>query len=184
MKKKYFLFFILGSILIFNSCNRTPDLTKNEIYQILNEIIVDDSLRMYRICSKVDILPFTGDFVTEFNEYDKKFIQHQKIIFKDFKLEPNRLKWYSSRKKVFEFIQIDTICSKKSLYKISFPIISADRTKVLIEITEDCNCLLGGQGVKNLYVKQNGHWKRIKSYDRWISEKTIQNTSSQQLVIF
>jgi len=182
MKKIHFVFFILGSILIFNSCNRAPDLTKNEIYQILNEIIVDDSLLMYRICSKVDILPFSGNFVKEFTEYDKKFIQNQKILFKDFKLEPNKLKWYSPQKKTLVFMKIDTICNKESLYRISFPIISADRTKVLIEITQDCNCMLGRQGGKNLYIKQNGHWKRIKSYDRWISEKIIKSTCRQHAV--
>ena len=137
---------------------------------------------MYRICSKVDVLPFTGDFVKEFNENDKKFIQRQKLLFKDFKLEPNRLKWYSSRKKAFVFMKIDTICIKESLYRISFPIISSDRTKVLIEITQDCNCMLGGQSGKELFIKQNGHWKRIKSFDRWISEKIIKSTCRQQAV--
>ena len=32
--------------------------------------------------------------------------------------------------------------------------------------------MLGGQGGKDLYIKQNGHWKREKSFDRWISQNT------------
>lgn len=163
------LFFILLTTFLF-SCNRTPDLTKDEVYKILNEIIADDSLRLYTVCWQVDNLSVTDKY--GFSNQDKKFIERQNKIFKDFKFEPNRLKFYSRKKKDFDFAYVDTSCKVGIETRLSFPLISVDRQRVVIENTEDCHCMLGGQGGKDLYVKQNGHWKREKSFDRWISQNT------------
>lgn len=156
--------------IFFFSCNRTPDLTKDEVYKILNEIIADDSLRLHTICWQVDNLSITDEY--GFNSDDKKFIERQKNIFKDFKFEQNQLKFYSRKKQTYDFIYIDTSCKEGILNRLSFPLISADRQRVVIENTEDCNCMLGGQGGKDLYIKQNGHWKLEQSFDRWISQST------------
>jgi hypothetical protein len=144
-------------------------LTKDEVYKILNEIIADDSLRLYTVCWKVDNLSVTDEY--GFSNQDKKFIERQSKIFKDFKFEANRLKFYSRKKKAFDFAYIDTSCKVGIETRLSFPLISVDRQRVVIENTEDCHCMLGGQGGKDLYIKQNGHWKREKSFDRWISQK-------------
>ena len=157
--------------MLLYSCKSTPDLTGDEVYKILNEIIADDSLSIHRICWKFNELPLTGEYSTVFTQQDKRFITRQKSILTDSIIKPNKLKWYSHRKKSFDFITIDTICDQGILHHLSFPLISADRQKVVIEITENCNCMLGGQGGKNLYEKKNGHWIRTNSFERWISEK-------------
>lgn len=156
--------------IFFFSCNKTPDLTKDEVYKILNEIIADDSLSLHTVCWQVDNLSITDEY--GFNNIDKKFIERQKEIFKDFKFEQKQLKFYSRKKQAFDFIYIDTSCKEGILNRLSFPLVSADRQRVVIENTEDCNCRLGGQGGKDLYIKQNGHWKLEKSFDRWISQST------------
>ena len=167
MKLLFGLFSIaLTTFLI--GCSNTSDLTKEEVYKILNEIIADDSLRLYTVCWQVDKLSVSDDY--GFSNLDKKFIQRQSEIFKDFKFEPNKLKSYSRRKKQFDFINIDTACNAGILNRLSFPLVSADRQRAIIENTEDCHCMLGGQGGKELYIKQKGHWKREKSFDRWISD--------------
>ena len=55
MKPSFGLFLIFGTTF-FISCNRTPDLTKDEVYKILNEIIADDSFRSCTVCWQVDKL--------------------------------------------------------------------------------------------------------------------------------
>ena len=109
-----------------------------------------------------------------FNAPDEIFIKRQNEIFASFKWEPNMLKAYSYRKKTPDYIYIDTSCEVGIVNRLSFPLVSADRQKVVLENTEDCHCMLGGQGGKDVYIKQNGHWKREKSVDGWISQKLIQ----------
>lgn len=169
MKISIGLFLLLFTAL-FVGCNRTQDLTKDEVYKILNEIIAEDSLRLNAVCWQVDNLSVTDAY--GFSGQDKKFIERQSEIFKDFKFEPKRLKFYSRKKKSFDFVYVDTSCKAGILTRLSFPLISADRQRVVIENTEDCHCMLGGQGGKDLYVKENGHWKREKSFNRWISQNT------------
>ena len=169
MKISIGLFLLLFTIFL-NGCNRKQNLTKDEVYKILNEIIADDSLGLYAVCRQVDKLSVTDEY--GFSEQDKKFIERQSEIFKDFKFEPKRLKFYSRKKKSFDFVYVDTSCKAGILTRLSFPLISTDRQRVVIENTQDCHCMLGGQGGKDLYVKHNGHWKREQSFDRWISQNT------------
>ena len=72
MKISFGLFLIFLTTF-FISCNRTPDLTKDEVYKILNEIIADDSLRLYTVCWQVDNLSITDEY--GFSNQDKKFIE-------------------------------------------------------------------------------------------------------------
>jgi hypothetical protein len=176
MKISVGLFLIL-LIIFFVSCKRTPDLSKDEVYKILNEIIADDSLTLYTVCSHLDNLSDSDDY--GFSNKDKKFIERQNEIFKDFKFEPGRLKFYSRKKKGFDFIDIDTSCKAGILNGVSFPLISTNRQRLVIKITEDCHCMLGGQGGIYLYIKQNEHWKRGKSFDYWIGQNTNLNLRGQ-----
>ncbi len=162
--------FLILLTTFFICCNRTPDLRKEEVYKILNEIIADDSLSLFTVCWQVDILHVRDEY--GFSANDKKFIERQRLLFKGFRFEPKRLQFYSKKNKDFDFVYIDTSCKYGILTRLSFPLISADRQRVVIENTEDCHCMLGGQGGKDLYIKQNGHWKREKSFDRWISQNT------------
>jgi len=152
-------------------------LTKDEVYQILNEIIADDSLRLYTVCWQFDNLPVSNDY--GLSDQDKKFIDKQKAAFKDSKLEPNKLKSYSRKKRKFDFIEIDTTCNAGIINRLSFPLISADRQRVVIKNTQDCHCMLGGQGSTDLYIKHNGHWKKEKSFDQWISKTNMMDSSAR-----
>ena len=48
--------FLIVLTTLFISCNKTPDLTGDEVYKILNEIIADDSFRSCTVCWQVDKL--------------------------------------------------------------------------------------------------------------------------------
>lgn len=167
------LILLLVSILIivgFVSCNRTPDLTEVEVYKIVNEIIKDDTLPIYRVCWKFDDIELSNEYLEEFKKDDIEFIKRQRNIFRNPTITKNSLKWFDRRAKTFDYIMVDSICNSGIINHISFPLISADRQKVIIEFRENCNCMLGGRGGKDLYEKKNGHWKRTKSFNQWISE--------------
>lgn len=168
---KTVLYLWMSSMLLFCACQPNPDLTETEVYSILNEIIVADSLRIHRLCWKFENLPLSGEHAKVFDEHDKKFIKRQKILHKGFIIQPNKLKGYSSGRKTFHLVEVDSTCNKGIIDHLSFPLISIDRQKLVIEITEDCNCLLGGKGGKMLYEKINGKWKLSKTFDWWISER-------------
>ncbi|WP_421794448.1 hypothetical protein [Haliscomenobacter sp.] len=168
---KTVLYLWMSSMLLLCACQSDPDLTETEVYSILNEIIVADSLRIHRLCWKFKNLPLYGEHVKVFTEQDKKFIKRQKLLHKGFIIQPNKLKGYSSSRKSFHLVEVDSACDKGIINHLSFPLISIDRQKLVIEITEDCNCLLGGKGGKILYEKINGQWKLSKTFDWWISER-------------
>jgi hypothetical protein len=156
--------------LLFGACQSTPNLTEYEVYNIINEIIADDSLFINKVCWEFRDVQLTEEYKQEFTQDDISFIDRQRELFKNLKVKPNRLKWYIRSTKSFQFTTVYTECNKGSLYHISFPLISVDRQKVLIEFQDDCNCMLGGQGGKDLYEKKNGKWVRTKGFDHWISD--------------
>ena len=168
--------------LFLGSCKSAPDLTEDEVYTILNEIIADDSLYVNRACWKFQNIDLTTEMKNEFNKEDLKFIERQQTLFKNTTIKSDKLKWFHRRKNTFVSTTIDTICNEGILYHISFPIISMDRQKVIIEFEEDCNCMLGGQGGKDLYEKKNGHWVRTKGFDHWISDNGKWKDEKQLLV--
>ena len=163
------LFAILFAVLFTLSCNRPKDLTSRDIYRILNEIIADNNIKLDVVCASMYRLPISEKWPPDFDSEDQTFIENQKDLFKNFKLEPHRLKSFWKRTGRFQDVIIDKSCKTGMLTKFSFPLISADRKKALLEIDEDCNCMLGGQEVKYLFINKNGHWKRTKSYDNLIS---------------
>jgi hypothetical protein len=154
---------------VFMGCRKGPNLTEDEIYTILNEIILDGSLSIQRACWKFDDLVLSDACKKEFTGPDIRFMYRQKRKFENLRIRPGRLRWYKKHAKVFVNTTIDTNCNKGIVHQLSLPLVSIDRQKVLIEIYENCNCLLGDQGGKFLYMKVNGRWKRVKVFDYWIS---------------
>ena len=155
-------------MLLLSSCKTTPNLSSGEVYKIINEIISDDSILIYRVCQDFQNLPLTGDYIKEFTNQDIDFNKNQRINLSGLKIEPQSIQWYSPRFKTLSYSVVDTTCKEGILYHITFPIVSRNRQKVLIEFIEDCNCSLGGQGGKRLYERENGRWIRKKVYDHWI----------------
>ncbi|MCC9138966.1 hypothetical protein ACFSKU_14720 [Pontibacter silvestris] len=153
-------------MMIISSCSL--DMSESEVYQILNQVIADNKLQVNRVCQDFKSLHLKNEYKEVFSQ-DLEFIKNQKEQFSDLKVKPNKLKYYNERTGNYDFIEVDTTCSEGFIYHISLPIVSEDRQKVLIEFNQDCNCLLGGQGGKELYVRRNGRWEKEKSFDRWIS---------------
>ncbi|WP_147383225.1 hypothetical protein [Pontibacter oryzae] len=159
--------YLLGLLMIMiSSCS--SGMSESEVYQILNQVIADNKLQVNRVCQDFKSLHLKNEYKEEFSK-DLEFIKKQKEQFSDLKIKPNKLRYYNERTGNYDFIEVDTTCSEGFLYHISLPIVSEDRQKVLIEFNEDCNCMLGGQGSKELYVRRNGRWEKEKSFDRWIS---------------
>jgi hypothetical protein len=154
MKTRILIIISTLTTLFFSSCKLTPDLTEDEVYTILNEIIADDSLYVNRACRKLKYIDLTPEMKKEFTDEDFEFIRRQKKLFKNSTIKSDKLKWFHRSKKTFVSTTIDTVCNEGILYHVSYPIISADRQKVNIEFQEDCNCMLGGQGGKDLYEKK------------------------------
>lgn len=182
MKTQTLILISTLTVMFLSSCKSTPDLTEDEVYKIVNEIIADDSMYLTTICWKFQDVQLTDEYKKEFTKQDVEFIGRQKGLFKNPIIKPNKLKWFHRRKKAFVNATIDTICDQGILYHLSFPLVSVDRQKVIIYIEEDCNCMLGGQGGADLYEKKNGHWIRTKSFGHWISENRKWKLGKQPLV--
>jgi hypothetical protein len=167
--KGFFTTIIIFFSLMTVSCERTPDLTQAEVYKIINEIVADDSLKIYRVCWKFKDLPLAGQYLSEFTTKDIEFNKRQKVLLSGLKIHSKQLRWIRPRDKAEIYSIIDTTCNTGILYHLTLPIITQDRKRVLIEFNEDCNCELGGQGGKTLYERINGRWVRKKTFDRWVS---------------
>ena len=174
MKHLIFLSFILSFFLC--SCKRTPDLTKDEVYKILNEIIADDSLWLSPLCSQASHLKMNDEY--GFSDQDKDFIQRQELIFKNFKFEVNKLKIYSSAWKSDRFFEVDTVCYAGN-HLLSFPLISIDRKRVVFD-DNGSGVTWGGFGGQKLFIKVNGHWKFEKCIGCWISFNEFNNRQKNE----
>lgn len=176
---KSFIIIASLSTLLLCSCgsDQVPDLTEDEVYTILNEIVKTDSLIVTAVCWKFQTIELTDEMKKEFTIEDLYFIARQQKLFKNSTIKPNKLKWYHWRKKKYVNMKLDTSCNEGLVYNFSFPIVSADRKKVIIEIESDCNCFLGGSGGKDLYEKKNGRWVKTNGFDHWISQNQIAPSS-------
>lgn len=165
---------IILSIFLFailTSCSSSPpDLTENEVYSIINEIAAEDSLYLNVICWEFESIAVTSEMSSEFTPDDLEFIASQKAKFDNTKIKPDKIHWVHRRTGQVFPARLDSTCDDGIVYHISFPLISVDRQKVIIEFEEDCSCMLGGHGGKYLFEKKNGHWQRIKGFDTWISD--------------
>jgi hypothetical protein len=149
------LFILILILLFISSCKSTPDLTEDDIYEIVNEIIRDDSISITKVCPKFEELTLKTEYEREFTKLDIEFIRNQQDIFKNLIIMPNKLKTFGMS---FIYLEIDTICKYST--HISFPLISKNRRKVIIQFDQ-----LGHWGGEFLYKKKNdGRWTRIKEF--------------------
>lgn len=166
---KYFLTVIIAPLtFVLNSCNSKPDISEDEVYSTLNTLFVDGNLQIENVCWRFDVLSLSGDYMSYLSKEDYEFNKFQRININDSTIKPNKLKYYNIQNQKNNLIKIDTSCSEEVVYHISFPIISVDRKKVILKITENCNCYLGGHGGIFLYEKIDNGWKRTKSWNEWI----------------
>jgi hypothetical protein len=156
-------------MLAISSCTNTAKIDKELIYSTLNNIILQDTVFAPVVCSNFDQASIPADIQDEYFTSDKDFILEQIKSSNSITVDSGRLYFYWRKKKALEKSLIDTTCSQGIFYRLAYPIFSKDLQTVVIGITQDCNCMLGGWGFKAVYKRQNGKWKLIKKFDRWIS---------------
>ncbi|WP_396198887.1 hypothetical protein [Flavobacterium sp.] len=167
MKKK-----ILLVLIIIFSCYYWYSFTsESEKYEILNEIIKDDELALFKICTKSDKIEIFENNLSDFTFLEQLSVNFQKLTQTEHKFKSEKIQYFNRSLNKIEFCEIIPNCDKQHEihYKISLPIVSPDKQSVIIKITEDCNCMLGGQSGTYLYKKYDGKWKRIKTLNRRIS---------------
>jgi hypothetical protein len=165
--KNLLVLFLFLSVIALTSCTKPKDLTEDEIYSILNAIIEDDSLKFHTVCSDFINIDLQVENQNDFSKTDLEFIARQKTLFPNPTIKPDKLMWFAPNVEKLEYISIDTKC-QGNVTKISFPIISADRQKALMEFVHNPDAFLGSSGGTFLYVKENGKWKLSKK-TIWIS---------------
>lgn len=167
---KYLTILVFFMTLSFYSCTKQKDLTEDELYSILNGIIENDSIWVDSLCPHLSHLEISEEFRKEFSLQDMQFINRQNRVFRNFNLKSNKLKKHSWRKlkpNASPYISLDTNCKGKN-FSISFPMISIDRKKVIIEISGGWGFLCGFSSC-NLYTFKNNHWVMTKTFNYIIS---------------
>lgn len=166
-RNSYFMLLIITSLLY--SCKPTPEIKEKEIYSLINELVIDDTLFFDNVCCEFSELSLDEDELKEFTSEDIEFNENLQSKFKHLKVKPNSIIHFHRVNNPPTFASVDKTCDKNSVVHLSLPFISIDRKKLLIKIDNDCNCMLGGSGGKYLFEKVNGKWKLKKSFDVWIS---------------
>ncbi len=160
------MFFLMS---LASSCSKNPKVDKALIYSTLNEIIQQDSIFAHIVCSKFDKVEVPYDIQQKFFENDASFLQDQINNSKNAIIDAGKLYFYWRRKERLEKSFIDTSCSSGIIYHLAYPIFSKDLQTVVVGVTENCNCMLGGWSFKAVYKRQAGKWVKVKEFDRWIS---------------
>lgn len=160
-----FLSTIIGAYYMY------AHVSNQDRYKIINEIERDNKFGWNKICSSYDKIEIFENNCSSFSLIDQVAVYCQKLTQSFYQIEKNKIKYYSNRTKSFHSTQIVKNCNQDYdfVYRISFPVVSADKKTVLIKITQDCNCMLGGQGGTYVFKKINNCWKLINSYNYWIS---------------
>ncbi|MBA3682708.1 MAG: hypothetical protein H0W73_16335 [Bacteroidetes bacterium] len=154
---------ILAITAFFISCNRNPDLTEEEIYTILNEIITDDSVQFAQtLCATFEKPPLNNRAKKEFTSDDLIFIDRQISLFSKMTIKPNKIKragWkVLVKRNISPFTKSIPTRSDTIFHSyFSFPIISADRKKVILEIGSG-GVFMGGANGTYLFQKINNKW--------------------------
>ena len=166
--KKYLVGYFCLINLIY-SCQTKPKINNDLVYSALNGILLQDSIFAMIVCSKFEQVLIPRAIEKEFFPNEGSFIRSQQKRAENISIDTGRLYFYWPRKHQLAKSFIDTTCSKGILYRLSYPIFSRNLQTVVIEITEDCNCMLGGWGVKAVYKRYGDKWVKVKEFDRWIS---------------
>ncbi len=167
MKTKIIISFILLVCIYYIYTYPSTD----EKYVVLNEIIEDNNLVFDKICidtEEVSILE--NNNLSDFSFFNQLSVFTQKVL-QSSKIESDEIKYYIKGESSPHYSEIIRDCEKENefIYKISLPILSSDKETALVKFTEDCNCMLGGHGGIYVYKKINGKWKKVNSYDTWVS---------------
>ena len=167
MKKKI----LILSIILFGCYYWYSFTSENEKYEILNKIIKDNELTMSKVCSKSDKIEIFEKNLNDFTWFEQLSVNFQKITQMECDFKPNKLKYLNRKINKTKYCEIIPDCNKEyeMVYKISMPIVSPDNQTAIVKITEDCNCMLGGQSGTYLCKNINGKWKIIKTIGGWIS---------------
>lgn len=130
-----------------------------EKHKILEEVFNDIGFNQYQICSSTSKIDVFEDNLDEFSLLDQPSVYIQKLFQKS-----------SLDGKFLSELKLVQSCNMKTgfIYYVSLPIVSLDKQTVLIKITEDCNCMLGGYGGEFVFRKINGKWTEINSFNYWI----------------
>jgi hypothetical protein len=167
------LFIPLICLLIglqFSGCKPAPKpVSEDEAYTLLNEVILDDTLAMHRVYYRFEKLEFSEEMKKEFTPGELEFVEPQvrKPVAKEVK--PDKIIWFHRGYKPGDYVKLIHQEDSGYMTHVSFPIISPDRKKLLIHWENDCNCMLGGSGSDDLYIKKNGRWKLAKTFNGWVS---------------
>ena len=172
MKQVTVLILLISAL--FSSCNPASDLNEDDVYTILNEIITDDSVQFSMpLCAIFKKPPLNNKVQNSFTDDDIKFIYRQIERLSRMKIQPNKIKragWRVLEKRnISPFAKIILTESDSILHSyFSFPIISSDRKKVILEIGNRGVFMGGGHGTY-LFVKENNRWVLKDSWDIVIS---------------
>jgi hypothetical protein len=168
MKKKIGLA-VLGLLILYYFLTFT---SVDRKYQILNEIIKDNNFRPDNVCNHFDDITFFDNNLVDFGIWDKLSAQTQKLTNKFYTLREDAILYYvdsTSKAPVVSRLDSDCDIDHKFVYRVSLPIVSSDEETVLVRITEDCNCGLGGQGGEYLFKRVDGKWRIANRFNSWIS---------------
>lgn len=163
---------ILFAIVIFLGSFYWYSFTsESKKYELLNEIISDDQLLLSKICIKSEVIERLNDGLNDFILLEQLSLNFQKIMQTEHQFKAGKIQYYNRRLHKVDHSTIISKCDRQHemLTKLSLPLVAPDRQSVIIKITEDCNCMLGGQSGTYLYQKSNGKWKRVKMLEGWIS---------------
>lgn len=145
-------------------------MTEEEIYTILNEIITDDSVRFSSTLSATfEKSPLDRRAQNHFTSDDLKFIHRQIDHLSEMKIQPNKIKrtgWRVLQKRnVSPFAKTIPNRSDTILHcYFTFPIISADRKKVILKIGHGGGYMVGGHETY-LFEKINSKWVLKDTWD-------------------
>ena len=176
MKVFHFKSLFIGSICLLIGLQITgcksalKPVTEDEAYALLNEVIIDDTLVMTEVYYRFEDFALSDEMKKEFTPEEVAFMEAQirKPLVKE--LKQRKIIWFHKNYKPDQdFVKPVYEADSGFVIHLSFPIISPDRKKMFIHRTNDCNCMLGGSGSDNLYVKKNDRWKLVKSFNGWIS---------------
>jgi hypothetical protein len=137
------------------SCEKPKDISENEIYKILNQLIVDNKIGSFTFSSLLDTSYLELNGINEFSEYDNHFFTTQLQNLHNLKISNIKINEH-----IFQNISIHKINISSNLDSIqvtlSYPFISADRKKAILSYH------YYGDFVQYLYIQKNGNWIKAK----------------------